>query len=262
VEPIRPHGELARHYGAEGAREGYVRALFDEAAPHYEWINAVMSLGSGVRYRRWALDRAGLAPGARVLDIASGTGLVARAAAAIVGPAGSVVGLDPSPGMLREQRAAPNLRLVRAVGERLPFRGEGFDFVSLGYGLRHVADLSAFFSECRRVLRPGGRLLVLEFAPARPGLAGRMGRLYLEAIIPALARLGTRNAGAERVMRYCWDTVAEAVSPETVLAAARESGFADLRESRVAGLFVEYAGRKPEAVQPAGEAPAGRAQRP
>jgi demethylmenaquinone methyltransferase/2-methoxy-6-polyprenyl-1,4-benzoquinol methylase len=262
VEPIRPHSELARHYGADGAREGYVRGLFDEAAPHYEWINAVMSLGSGVWYRRWALVRAGLLPGARVLDIASGTGLLARAAAAIVGPGGGVVGLDPSPGMLHEQRAASNLRLVRGVGERLPFRSGGFDFVSLGYGLRHVADLRALFGECRRVLRPGGRLLILEFAPARPGIAGRLGRLYLEAIVPAVARLATRNAGAERVMRYCWDTVAEAVSPQTVLAAAGESGFADVEASRVGGLFVEYAGRTPAAFQPAGEAPAGRDQRP
>jgi demethylmenaquinone methyltransferase/2-methoxy-6-polyprenyl-1,4-benzoquinol methylase len=262
VEPIRPHGELACHYGAARAREGYVRGLFDEAAPDYEWINAVMSLGSGAWYRRWSLVRAGLAPGARVLDVASGTGLVARAAAAIVGPAGAVVGLDPSTGMLHEQRAASNLRLVRAVGERLPFRSGGFDFVSLGYGLRHVADLRALFSECRRVLRPGGRLLVLEFAPARPGIAGRLSRLYLEAVIPTLARLGARNAGAERVMRYCWDTVAEAVSPQTVLAAAREAGFADVEGSPVAGLFVEYTGRNPDEPQPAGGAPAGRDQRP
>jgi demethylmenaquinone methyltransferase / 2-methoxy-6-polyprenyl-1,4-benzoquinol methylase len=239
-----------------------VRGLFDEAAPHYEWINALMSLGSGAWYRRWALARAGLRPGARVLDIASGTGLLARAAAAIVGPGGGVVGLDPSPGMLHEQRALSNLRLVRGVGERLPFRSAGFDFVSLGYGLRHVADLRALFGECRRVLRPGGRWLVLEFAPARPGLAGRLSRLYLEAVVPALARLGTGNAGAERVMRYCWDTVAEAVSPHTVLAVAREAGFAEVEASRIGGLFVEYAGRKPGVLQVAGEAPAGRDHRP
>src|SRR5262245_7101173 len=90
-----PHSPLLQHYGRETERPRYVTALFDEAAPNYEWITRMMSLGSGETYRHIALQRAGLQPGMRLLDIASGTGLVLRPAAAIVGPMGLAIGLDP-----------------------------------------------------------------------------------------------------------------------------------------------------------------------
>jgi demethylmenaquinone methyltransferase/2-methoxy-6-polyprenyl-1,4-benzoquinol methylase len=244
-EPVRPHGDLTRYYVTDSARPSYVRGLFDEAAPHYEWINKVMSLGSGEWYRRRALAQSGLVAGARVLDIASGTGLVARAASSIVGAQGRVIGLDPSGGMLRQQRCAPNMRLVQGQGETLPLASAQFDFVSLGYGLRHLADLNALFRECLRVLKPGGRLLVLEFGRPRTRIGRTLGRLYLETIVPALTRLGTRNSGAEQVMRYCWDTVDQCVDPESVLSAVREAGFANLSREGVVGIFAEYRAQKP-----------------
>jgi demethylmenaquinone methyltransferase / 2-methoxy-6-polyprenyl-1,4-benzoquinol methylase len=245
TEPVRPHGDLSRYYVTDEARPTYVRSLFDEAAPHYEWINKVMSLGSGAWYRRRALVRSGLGAGARVLDIATGTGLVARAASRVVGAEGRVVGLDPSAGMLRQQRCAPNMRLVQAQGETLPLGSDEFDFVSLGYGLRYLADLNALFGECLRVLKPGGRLLVLEFGRPRSRVGRRLGRLYLETIVPALTRLGTQNRRAEQVMRYCWDTVDQSVDPEAVLGAIRHSGFENLSRDSVGGIFAEYRARKP-----------------
>ena len=244
-EPLRPHADLTGHYASEETRPAYVRRLFDEAAPHYEWINTLMSFGSGAWYRRRALGSAGLRPGARALDIATGTGLVARAAAGAVGPGGHVVGLDPSRGMLAEQRVLPNMTLVQAPGEGLPFASSSFDFVSLGYGLRHIADLNVLFAECARVLRPGGRLLVLEFGRPRSRLGIWLGRLYLKGIVPALSRLTTRSRGAEQVMRYCWDTVEQAVAPDTVLAAIGRAGLAELEAERAAGVFIEYRAKKP-----------------
>ena len=98
--------------------------------------------------------------------MAIGTGLVAREAAAILGGTGGVVGLDLSEGMLAEARRSLGVTLVQARAEALPFADASFDFVSMGYALRHVADLARLFAEYRRVLRPGGRLLVLEIAPA------------------------------------------------------------------------------------------------
>jgi demethylmenaquinone methyltransferase/2-methoxy-6-polyprenyl-1,4-benzoquinol methylase len=243
--PLRPHAQLTGHYASEEARPAYVRSLFDEAAPHYEWINRLMSFGSGAWYRRRALGTAGLLPGARALDIATGTGLVARAAARAVGPAGRVVGLDPSRGMLGQQRVLPNLSLVQAPGEGLPFARGAFDFVSLGYGLRHIADLNALFGECARVLKPGGRLLVLEFGRPRSEMGAWLGRLYLKGLVPAISRLTTGSRGAEQVMRYCWDTVEQAVPPEAVVAAIGRAGLSDLEAERAAGVFIEYRAQKP-----------------
>jgi demethylmenaquinone methyltransferase/2-methoxy-6-polyprenyl-1,4-benzoquinol methylase len=236
--PVPPHSPLREYYGKDEARASYVRELFDRAAPHYEKINRMMSLGTGLAYRRRALEQAGLRPGMRLLDIATGTGLVLRPAARIVGPTGLAVGLDQSLGMLREARSIQPLPLVHARGETLPFANEQFDFVSLGYGLRHVSDLSVLFGECFRVLRQGGRLLVLEFSPPRPGLT--IGRFYLKWLVPLLTRLGIGDPGASKVMRYCWDTVDHFVPTEVVLENVQRAGFADAAHKGVFGVLAEF----------------------
>ena len=241
-----PHAPLRQYYGDDASRPAYVNRLFDDAAEHYEWINRMMSLGSGEAYRRLALERAGLKPGMRLLDIASGTGLVLRPASRRVGPGGFVVGLDPSAGMLRQSQAQVRLPLVRSRGETLPFASERFDFVSLAYGLRHMADLDTLFGECYRVLRPGGRVLILEFARSRSRFGSLVSRLYLRTLVPLLTRLGTRSPGAEHVMRYCWDTVDQLVPSEVVLSSLRHSGFTGESRRGVFGAFVEFCVEKPE----------------
>jgi demethylmenaquinone methyltransferase/2-methoxy-6-polyprenyl-1,4-benzoquinol methylase len=238
--PVPPHASLLQYYGADEARASYVEGLFDLAAPHYERINRILSLGAGLAYRRRALEQAGLRPGMRLLDIATGTGLMLRPAARIVGPTGLVVGLDPSLGMLRESRSIEPLPLVQARGEWLPFASEHFDFVSLGYGLRHVSDLDALFGECFRVLRQGGRLLVLEFSRPRSRFNLTLSRFYLNRLVPFITRLATRDPGAERLMRYCWDTVDRVVPAEVVLESVQRAGFADAVRKPVFGVFAEF----------------------
>jgi demethylmenaquinone methyltransferase/2-methoxy-6-polyprenyl-1,4-benzoquinol methylase len=238
--PVPPHASLGQYYGKDEARANYVRGLFDDAAPHYERINRIMSLGSGVAYRRRALAQAGLRPGMRLLDIATGTGLLLRPAARIVGPTGLVVGLDPSLGMLREARSIKPLPLVHGRGEALPFANERFDFVSLGYGLRHVSDLGVLFGECFRVLRQGGRLLVLEFSRPRSRFSLTLSRFYLKHLVPFLTRLGTSDPGGEKVMRYCWDTVDHCVPAEVVLESVQRAGFADAAHRGVFGVLAEF----------------------
>jgi demethylmenaquinone methyltransferase/2-methoxy-6-polyprenyl-1,4-benzoquinol methylase len=103
------------------ARPGFVRRLFDDTASDYDRINAVFSFGTGRRYRRQALLRAGLRPGDRVMDVATGTGLVAAEARRLVGAAGLVAALDLSWGMLQQARAVPGLGLIQGSMDALPF---------------------------------------------------------------------------------------------------------------------------------------------
>lgn len=225
-------------------RPAFVTRLFDGAAHDYDWICRVMSLGSGTAYRRRVLLRAGLAPGMTLLDVATGTGLVAEAALGILGRPDAVVGVDLSRGMLEQARARLPIRLVQGQAEALPFPGARFDLLSMGYALRHVADLGAAFSEWRRVLRPGGRVVVLEISRPRSRPAGGLLRLYLAHAVPWLARLRTRHpAAAAALMRYYWDTIAGCVPPETILEAMRRSGFADVRRELTGGMLSEYLGR-------------------
>jgi demethylmenaquinone methyltransferase/2-methoxy-6-polyprenyl-1,4-benzoquinol methylase len=239
---LAPHPTIDGHYERPEERQRYVDGLFDGAAPHYEWICRVMSLGSGALYRRQALQRIGLRRGMSVLDVATGTGLVAREALALAGGSG-VVGLDPSRGMLEESRRAQAMPLVQARGEALPFPSGRFDVVSMGYALRHVPDLIAAFREYHRVLRPGGRVLVLEISRPSSAAGLWLARLYLKRLVPFVTRVGTGSAAARRLMDYYWDTIERCVPPETILDALRASGFAASRRVQ-GGLLSEYVGTR------------------
>jgi demethylmenaquinone methyltransferase/2-methoxy-6-polyprenyl-1,4-benzoquinol methylase len=251
TEPVPPHPTLSAYYGRDDARAAFVRGLFDSAAPHYDRIERGMALGWGRWYRREALRRAGLSRGLKVLDVAVGTGLVAREAARLAGGPRLVTGVDPSAGMLLEARRQIGVAGVLGVAERLPLRDESFDLVSLGYALRHLSDLAVVFREFARVLRPGGTLCILELTRPPSPLAFAALRLYLRRVVPALARLRTRNRDAEVLMRYFWDTIEACVPAERILAAMDEAGFEDVRRALVIGLFSEYTGVRPGAARTA-----------
>ena len=241
--PLAPHPTLPGYFHDERERRTLVDHLFDVSAAHYDTVIGAMSLGSGRRYRRDALKRAGLAPGMDVLDLATGTGIVAKAAASLTAPE-RVTGIDPSQGMLEQARKVAALRYVRGFAEHLPFQDRSFDFLSMGYALRHMADLRTTFAEAHRVLRPGGRLLILEITRprSRAGLAAT--RLYLGTVVPVLTGALTRNHEARRLFRYYWETIAHCVPPETILAALREAGFPTVERNVVLGIFSEYLGVK------------------
>ncbi len=239
-----PHRRLEKHYGRDEDRQGYVIELFERSAQHYDRINQMMSLGFALTYRGQALRRAGLVRGMRVLDVATGTGLMARAAARIVGDAGRVIGLDPTTAMLQAARRAAVVPLVRGLGEALPFAAAAFDFLSMGYALRHVPDLETAFREYRRVLRPGGRVLLLEITAPASRLGRALSALYLARMVPALTRVVTRSADAESLTRYYWDTIVECVPPDVILGALRAAEFRDVHRRAYGGLLSEYtAGR-------------------
>jgi demethylmenaquinone methyltransferase / 2-methoxy-6-polyprenyl-1,4-benzoquinol methylase len=241
-DPLRPHPLLSRYYANEQERRRQVNRWFDDSAAHYDSITQAMSLGSGHWYRGRALLRAGLAEGMRVLDVASGTGVLAARAQNIVGKQGFVVGLDPSAGMLREARRRGVRRLVQGVAEDLPFESESFDLLSMGYALRHVADLHATFREYRRVLKPGGKMLVLEITPPRSRLSFRLLKFYLGRVVPLIARLGGGGRGAQQLMEYYWDTIENCVAPAIILDAAEGAGFSRVGRHVDLGIFSEYTG--------------------
>ena len=243
-QPLEPHPALPDYYPDLAQRPAFVRGLFDRTAGYYDRVNHLFSFGSGSWYRRRALEQAGLCPGMTVLDVAIGTGLVARQALAITGDPQSVTGLDVSAGMLAEVGRLLKIPLLQGLMEQLPVADARFDFVSMGYALRHVADLNTTFREFHRVLRPGGTLLILEIArPAQPFKRALL-KFYMGRLIPLLSRLTTGNREMQTLMRYYWDTIEHCVPPETILDAIRGAGFAEAGCNVELGLFRAYFGRK------------------
>jgi len=241
-EPVAPHSPLLDYYAEakDPVRVRFVRELFDKTAPHYNTVEALF-LNGGLWYRRFSMQRAGIRPGMKVLDMATGTGAVARGAAKLVGPTGRVFGCDPSRGMLREARKVFGGPLTRGIAEQLPFRSELFDFVTMGIALRHVADLVGAFREYRRMLKPGGKLWLLEGHVPESKLGQSLTRFVWKQLIPGMTLLATRSRDAKVLMDYYWDTVEKCVPPEIIVDSLRQAGFAEPKfEVVVPGAFCEY----------------------
>ena len=243
-EPVAPHPHLRGYYETEQTRSRWVVDLFDRTAQHYNTIEALFGNG-GLWYRRFSLRRAGLGEGMKVLDVAIGTAAVARGAAQLVGPEGRVFGVDPSRGMLAQAQRVFGGPLTRGVAERLPFRDDHFDFVTMGIALRHVSDLVTTFGEYFRVLAPGGTLWILEGHVPRSRLGQRLTRFAWARVIPGMTWLSTRSRDAKLLMDFYWDTVEQCVPPETIVESLRKAGFDQARYRVVVpGAFCEYTARK------------------
>ena len=250
-----PHLPLLDYHPTAQDRDGFVRNLFNGSAESYDRINAAFSLGSGGWYRRRALLRAGLRPGAKLLDVAVGTGLVAREAVRITGRPADIVGLDLSEGMLARVRQAVPIPLIQARAEALPLSDASFDFVTMGYALRHVADLAGTFAEFRRVLRPGGRLLVLEIGRPRSRIVHAPLQFYLGRVVPALSRWIGGGANAETLMRYYWDTIDACVPPAIIQQSMAQAGFTQVACETQFGIFHTYTAERPAASDAALRSP-------
>jgi demethylmenaquinone methyltransferase/2-methoxy-6-polyprenyl-1,4-benzoquinol methylase len=238
---IPPHPTLPEYYGTSESRQSFVNDLFDRTASWYRTIDRATAFGMGGFHRRNALRAAGLRPGMTALDIGCGPGLTTQGALRLVGPTGYVVGLDPSAGMLHEARKSGCRTLVQGIGEQLPFRDARFDFVSMGYALRHVADLGAAFREYRRVLKPGGILFLLEVSRPRSAALRSAFRFYIRNVVGTGLATASRNQDMRTLLRYWWDTIERCESPEAILSALHEAGFRQERVKELfSGLFRDY----------------------
>ena len=236
----QPHAPLTAYYGDENERAGFLRGIFDSTAADYDRVERMLAFGTGPGYRGKALERAGLQRGMQVLDVGFGTGLLAAQAIRIVGDPALVTGVDPSPGMMQASPLLEKVRLLQGKAEKLPVPDASVDFVSMGYALRHVGDVEAAFSEFHRVLRPGGRVCILEITKPESALGTALLKGYMRGWVPTLAWLSRARAHTPRMWRYYWDSIQACAPPAQILATLQGCGFAGARRHVELGIFSEY----------------------
>lgn len=222
----------------EGPDPARVKAMFGGIAPRYDLLNRILSLGIDRRWRRRAAEVAASGGAERILDLCAGTGDLTRAVSRAA-PGALVVCCDFSHPMLL--RAGPKLARaglaertprVEADGLRLPFDAEAFDAVTVAFGVRNLADRRRGFDEMRRVLRPGGRMIVLEFSRPEGRILGPLYRQYLRRVVPRLGDAASRRRGP---YAYLARTIAAFPDPALFAGEIREGGYAAVRWTPLTG---------------------------
>ena len=223
--------------------EGQVRAMFDRIAGVYDRMNRVMTAGLDARWRSRAADLAALGPGGRALDVACGTGDLAMELRARVGERGEVVGCDFSDRMLElARRKAPGIRFERANALDLPYADGEFDAATVGFGARNFSDLERGLAEMARVVRPDGRVVVLEITtPERPPLSW-FHRLWFDRIVPVLGRL----TGQGDAYSYLPSSVRRFPGPSELAASLAAIGLTRIRWVLTGGgIIAIHVGERP-----------------
>lgn len=236
-----------------GEKKRLVAAQFDPIARTYDLADAVLSAGLDASWRRRAIRLLGLRPGDRVLDACGGTGDLAFLALRAAGPEGLVVVCDFNRPMMdvgRERAArrgpAGRLRFVQGDAESLGFPDGSFDAVTVGFGLRNLVRPETGLAEMRRVLRPGGKLMILEFSVPTAAWARRLYGFYSFRLMPFLARLITGTAGP---FRYLAESIRVFPPPEEIAAAAARAGFTEVKLRRLTGgIAVVYLARASQSL--------------
>ena len=241
-----PQDGKTTHFGFEEVawedKARRVRGVFDSVAPRYDLMNDLMSGGLHRVWKQFTLSQTHLRPGQRALDVAGGTGDLARGLAAQVGEQGLVVLSDINGAMLAHGRdrlldvgLTRGIAYAQANAERLPFADSSFDCVTIAFGLRNVTDKAAALASMRRVLRPGGQLMVLEFSqPVAPGLKP-LYDAYSFRVLPFLGRMIARD---EDSYRYLAESIRKHPDQQTLLGMMRDAGLEDCRYHNLSGGIV------------------------
>ena len=240
------------HFGFETVavdeKASRVRSVFDSVAGNYDLMNDLMSGGLHRLWKRYTIDQAGARRGDAVLDLAGGTGDLARRFAGQIGSDGHVVLADINASMLQEGRrrltdagVAGNLSIAQVDAQELPFATDTFDIVTIAFGLRNVTDKAAALESMHRVLKPGGKMLILEFSQPVEALRPAYD-LYSFKVLPALGKL---VAGDEGSYRYLAESIRMHPDQDTLIDMMSAAGFEQCRfHNLVGGVVALHVGYK------------------
>lgn len=238
-------GVETTHFGYKDVpvdeKADHVRGVFDSVAGRYDVMNDLMSAGLHRLWKRRTIDQAAAKPGHTILDLAGGTGDLAIRFARVVGPKGHVVLADINAAMLDEGRRrlvdagiAGNVTIARLDAENLPFADATFDCIAIAFGLRNVTDKDAALRSMHRVLKPGGRVLILEFSQPSQLLKPAYD-LYSFTVLPMLGKIIARDADS---YQYLAESIRMHPDQETLLGMMQDAGFERRRFQNLAGGIV------------------------
>ncbi len=233
------------HFGYKNVpvdeKADHVRDVFDSVATRYDLMNDLMSAGMHRLWKRHTIDQAGARPGHTVLDLAGGTGDLALKFARQVGPTGHVVLADINAAMLEQGRqrlvdagVAGNLTIAQVDAENLPFEDSSFDRITIAFGLRNITNKAAALRAMRRVLKPGGKALILEFSQPVRALKPAYD-LYSFKVLPLIGKVVARDQDS---YQYLAESIRMHPDQETLLGMMEESGFERCRYQNLAGGIV------------------------
>jgi demethylmenaquinone methyltransferase/2-methoxy-6-polyprenyl-1,4-benzoquinol methylase len=249
-----PDTEPTTHFGYQSVPESRkaekVAEVFHSVAAKYDLMNDLMSGGVHRLWKRFTIELSGVRPGNRVLDIAGGTGDLTRQFARLVGPTGEVVLADINASMLKVGRdrlldkgVAGNIRFVQADAEKLPFPDNHFDVVTIAFGLRNVTHKEDALRSMLRVLKPGGRLLVLEFSKPRNPLLSKAYDAYSFGLLPLMGKLVANDSAS---YRYLAESIRMHPDQETLKAMMVAAGFERVSyHDLTGGVVALHRGLKP-----------------
>ena len=226
-----------------------IAGMFDAIAGRYDFLNHVLSAGIDRRWRTRAIQALVLTGRERVLDVCTGTGDLAIAAAQAQPGAARVVGLDFASAMLsvgreklRRDRLEQRIALVRGDASRMPIADGSVDAVTIGFGIRNVQDILVACRDMARVLKPGGRLAILEFAVPTAPVVSTLYLWYLHHVLPRIGRVLSRH---DRAYSYLPESIDAFASPEDFVTILRQAGFVDISTARMTfGSVCLYTGRR------------------
>ena len=232
------------------AKAGMVRGVFDSVASRYDLMNDLMSGGVHRLWKRFTIELSAARPGQTILDIAGGTGDLAARFSRLVGPEGQVILADINAAMLEVGRdrlidkgATGNIEVVQANAQALPLKDNSVDCITIAFGLRNVTDKETALRSMLRVLRPGGRLLVLEFSKPTSALLGKVYDQYSFQILPAMGRLIAQDADS---YRYLAESIRKHPDQATLLEMMEDAGFGECRyHNMTGGIVALHQGFKP-----------------
>ena len=234
------------HFGfttvKRGDKEKLVRGVFDSVASRYDLMNDLMSAGIHRLWKRFTIELSAVRPGQTVLDIAGGTGDLSARFSKLVGPDGKVILADINDSMLRVGRgklldagAFGNLHMVQCDAQYLPFPDNSVDCITIAFGLRNVTDKDLALRSMERILKPGGRLLVLEFSKPTNPLLEKAYDTYSFRILPMMGKL---VANDEDSYRYLAESIRKHPDQETLLGMMEDAGFVDCQYHNMTGGIV------------------------